>query len=220
MINAFIMAAGQISDPKARRVVWIALATTVAVFVLLWTLVGLLLANTALSSIGWLETPINWLGGLATGAVTWLLFPAAISAVIGLFLDDIANAVERRHYPDLPPAFTATTGVTMLTTIRFLAIMLSLNILMLPFLLLGPLFPFVFYSVNGYLLSREYFELVALRRLGLVEAKALRKKNAFQLFLTGVLVAFMLTVPIVNLLAPIIATGMMVHLFEDFSNRD
>jgi uncharacterized protein involved in cysteine biosynthesis len=219
VINAFIMAAGQISDPKARRVVWIALATTVAVFVLLWTLVGLLLANTALSSIGWLETPINWLGGLATGAVTWLLFPAAISAVIGLFLDDIANAVERRHYPDLPPAFTATTGVTMLTTIRFLAIMLSLNILMLPFLLLGPLFPFVFYSVNGYLLSREYFELVASRHLGPAEAKALRKKNAFQLFLSGVIVAFMLTVPIVNLLAPIIATGLMVHLLEDFRNR-
>jgi uncharacterized protein involved in cysteine biosynthesis len=72
--------------------------------------------------------------------------------------------------------------------------------------------------VNGYLLSREYFELVALRHMGLTEAKALRKKNAFQLFLTGVLVAFMLTVPMVNLLAPIIATGMMVHLFEDFRN--
>jgi CysZ protein len=219
VIKAFIMAAGQISDPKARRVVWIALATAVAVFVLLWTLVGLLLANTALSSIGWLDTAINWLGGLATGVLTWLLFPAAISAVIGFFLEDIANAVERRHYPDLAPAFTATTGVTMLTTIRFLAIMLSLNILMLPFLLTGPFFPFVFYSVNGYLLSREYFELVAWRHLGPAEAKALRKKNAFQLFFSGVIVAFMLTVPIVNLLAPIIATGMMVHLFVDFRNR-
>jgi CysZ protein len=219
VIKAFIMAAGQISDPKARRVVWIALATAVAVFVLLWTLVGLLLANTALSSIGWLDTAIDWLGGLATGVLTWLLFPAAISAVIGFFLEDIANAVERRHYPDLAPAFTATTGVTMLTTIRFLAIMLSLNILMLPFLLTGPFFPFVFYSVNGYLLSREYFELVAWRHLGPAEAKALRKKNAFQLFFSGVIVAFMLTVPIVNLLAPIIATGMMVHLFVDFRNR-
>ena len=220
MIKAFIKAAGQISDPKARRVVWIALVAAAAVFVLLWTLVGFLLANTALFSIGWLETAIDWLGGLATGALTWLLFPAAISAVIGFFLEDIAGAVERRHYPNLAPAHGMTTGDTVLTTLRFLAIMLSLNILMLPFLLTGPLFPFVFYSVNGYLLSREYFELVALRRLGLVEAKALRKKNAFQLFLTGVLVAFMLTVPIVNLLAPIIATGMMVHLFEDFSNRD
>ena len=219
LINAFIKAAGQISDPKARRVIWIALATTVAVFVLLWTLVGFLLTNTAFFSIGWLETAIDWLGGLATVALTWLLFPAAISAVIGFSLDDIANAVEQRYYPDLAPAYAMATSDTVLITLRFLAIMLSLNILMLPFLLTGPLFPFVFYSVNGYLLSREYFELVALRHLGSAEAKALRKQNAFKLFLTGVLVAFMLTVPIVNLLAPIIATGMMVHLFEDFRNR-
>mgnify|MGYP006433068489 FL=1 len=90
---------------------------------------------------------------------------------------------------------------------------------MLPLLLAGPLFPFVFYSVNGYLLGREYFELVALRRLGPAEATALRKRNGFKLFMTGALIAFLLTVPVVNLLAPIIATGMMVHLFEDFRNR-
>ena len=219
MIKAFIKAAGQISDPETRRVVWIALAMTVAVFVLLWTLVGFIIANTAFFSIGLLATAIDWLGGLAIGVLTWVLFPAAISAVIGFFLENIAHAVERKHYPNLAPAYAMTTGDTVLTTLRFLVIMLFLNILMLPFLLTGPLFPFVFYIVNGYLLSREYFELVALRHLRPAEARALRKKNAFQLFITGVLVAFMLTVPIVNLLVPIIATGMMVHLFEDFRNR-
>ncbi|MBL6932506.1 MAG: EI24 domain-containing protein [Rhodospirillales bacterium] len=216
MIKAFIKAAQQISDPRARRVIWIALAAAAGVFILLWILIGFLLANTALFSIGWLETAIDWLGGLATGVLTWLLFPAAISAVIGLFLEDIASAVEDRHYPDLGPALGSDFSDTVLTTVRFLAIMLSLNILMLPFLLTGPLFPFVFYSVNGYLLSREYFELVALRRMGRADARALRKRYAMKLFMTGVIIAFLLTVPIVNLLAPIIATGMMVHLFEDF----
>lgn len=219
MIRAFIKAAGQILDPKARRVVWIALVTAVAVFILLWTIVGALIVNTAFFSIGWFEIAIDWLGGLAVGILTWLLFPSAISAVIGFFLEDIANAVEQRHYPDLAPANPISTVNTMLTTFRFLAIMLFLNILMLPFLLTGPLFPFVFYSINGYLLGREYFEMVAFRRIGPSKARALRKKHAFQLFLVGVLVAFMLTVPIVNLLAPIITTGMMVHLFEDFSHR-
>jgi len=219
MIRALIKATDQILDPKARRVVWIALATAIVVFVLLWVLVGALLINTASFSIGWLEIAINWLGGLATGALTWLLFPSAISAVIGFFLEDIASAVEQRHYPDLGPANVISTANTVLRTLRFLAIILSLNILMLPFLLTGPLFPFVFYSINGYLLGREYFELVAFRRTGTSEAKALRKKHAFQIFLVGIFVAFMLTVPIVNLLAPIITTGMMVHLFEDFSHR-
>ena len=219
MIKAFIKAAQQISDPRARRVVWIALLAAAGVFIALWALIGFLLANTALFTIGWLETAIDLLGGLATGVLTWLLFPATISAVIGLFLEDIASAVEERHYPKLGPAHGTEFSDTVITTLKFLGIMLVLNILMLPFLLTGPLFPFVFYSVNGYLLSREYFELVALRRVTSLEAQALRKRNALKLFLTGVLVAFLLTVPIVNLLAPIIATGMMVHLFEDFRNR-
>ena len=219
MIRAFINAARQISDPRARRVIWVALGAAAGVFICLWILIGFLLANTALFSIGWLELAIDWLGGLATGALTWLLFPAVISAVIGLFLEDIASAVEARHYPDLGPPTGTEFSDTALTTLRFLLIMLTLNILMLPFLLTGPLFPFIFYSVNGYLLSREYFELVALRRLGRTEATALRKRNAMKLFMTGVLIAFLLTVPIVNLLAPIIATGMMVHLFEKFRAR-
>ncbi len=219
MIKAFIKAAEQISDPRARKVIWIALAASVGVFISLWMVIGFLLANTALFSIGWLEAAIDFLGGLATGMLTWLLFPAAISAVIGLFLEEIASAVEARHYPNLGPATGGRLGDTLLTTLRFLLIMLALNIMMLPFLLTGPLFPFVFYSVNGYLLSREYFELVALRRLGRAETRALRKQNAMKLFITGVVIAFLLTVPIVNLLAPIIATGMMVHLFEDFRAR-
>jgi len=216
VINAFIKAAQQVSDPRARRVIWFALAAAAGVFILLWTVVGFLLANTAFFSIGWLETAIDWLGGLATGILTWLLFPAAISAVIGLFLEEIATAVEARHYPHLEQAHGLSFSDTVLTTLRFLAIMLALNILMLPLLLTGPLFPFVFYSVNGYLLGREYFELVALRRLSPSEATALRKQYGFRLFLTGALIAFLLTVPVVNLLAPIIATGMMVHLFEEF----
>lgn len=219
VIKAFVMAADQIFDPKARRVVWFSLATAVTIFILLWLIIGTLLANTAFFSISWLNTTINWLGGLATGALTWLLFPAAISIAIGFNLENIADAVERRHYPDLDPANVISNTHTLLATFRFLFIMLILNILMLPFLLIGPLFPFVFYSINGYLLSREYFDMVAMRRVTPSEASALRKKNAFKLFLVGVFVALMLTLPVVNILAPIITTGMMVHLFEDYSNR-
>jgi len=219
VIRAFIKATDQILDPMTRRVVWLALVSAVSLFVLLWTLVGILIVNTTFFSIGWLEIAISWLGGLATGTLTWLLFPSVLSAVIGLFLDDIANAVEQRHYPYLAPTNTISTINKLLTTFRFLTIMLLLNLLMIPFLLTGPIFPLIFYSINGYLLGREYFEMVAFRRIGPSEAIALRKKNAFQVFLVGIFVAFLLTVPIVNLLTPIITTGMMVHLFEEFKSR-
>ncbi|NQV47218.1 MAG: EI24 domain-containing protein [Rhodospirillaceae bacterium] len=214
MIKAFVKACAQVSDPAARRVVLLSIGAAVMVFILLWVAIGFLLTSTSLFALGWLETAIDLLGGLATGVLTWLLFPAVITTVIGLFLEDIAAIVEARHYPDLSPAIAAPIMDTVLTTLKFLGVLIAVNLMVLPFLLTGPLFPFVFYAANGYLLSREYFELVALRRLGAAEARTLRKAHQMTLFISGVVIALMLTVPVVNLLAPIIATAMMVHLFE------
>jgi uncharacterized protein involved in cysteine biosynthesis len=89
-----------------------------------------------------------------------------------------------------------------------------LNLILLLFLLIPPVFPFVFYGVNGYLLGREYFELVAARRLDPAEARSLRRRHGRTLFIAGVLIAFLLTIPFVNLVAPLVGTAAMVHLFE------
>ena len=72
----------------------------------------------------------------------------------------------------------------------------------------------VFYLLNGYLLGREYYELVSLRRLAPDRAKALRRGLRSRVFLAGVVIAFLLTLPLVNLITPIIATGFMLHVFE------
>ena len=214
MISAFVKGVDQLSDPKTRKYVWIALGLALGVFALLWVAVGYALGNTAFFEAGWLNTAIEWLGGAAAVIITILLFPTVISAFVGLFLEGVAVSVEARHYPGLGPAQGAKLGESVVTSLRFLLVMIVLNLLLLPFLLLGPVFPFVFYSVNGYLLGREYFELVALRRLGGAEAQALRKAHGKGVFLAGVLIAFLLTIPIVNLLAPVIGTAAMVHRFE------
>jgi uncharacterized protein involved in cysteine biosynthesis len=159
------------------------------------------------------------LGGLATLVLTWLFFPAFVSGSIGLLLDRVANAVERRHYPHLPPAREAPISEVVVTTAKFLAILIGLNLVALVFLPFPPVFPFVFYAVNGYLLGREYFELVALRRVDATEAEAMRSRFRGRMFLAGLVTAFLLTVPFVNLVAPIIGTAAMVHLFEAWRAR-
>ena len=103
-----------------------------------------------------------------------------------------------------------------ITVAAYLGVMIALNMVLLIFLLLPPLFPFVFYAVNGYLLGREYFELVALRRIGPEEARRLRKAHRGKLFIAGVATALLLTIPVVNLLAPVVVTAAMVHLFENW----
>ena len=219
MLGAFFKAIGQLGDPAVRRVVWTGLGISLAVFAGLWTAVGYVLANTALFELGWLEALADVAGGLTALVFTWLLFPGVVSAVIAVLLDAVVRAVEARHYPDLPEAPGAGTAATVLTAAKFLGALVVLNTAALLFLFVPPVFPFVFYGVNGYLLGREYFELVALRRVGNAETRALRKAHRGQLFLAGLVIALLLTVPVVNLLAPVTATAVMVHLFELWRTR-
>jgi CysZ protein len=214
LLAAFVKAIEQLGDPAIRRVLWISVGLSVLVFALVWTGVGYLLTQTTFFQIGWLDTAIDVLGGFATLAVSWLLFPAVVSTTTGFFLEGVADAVERRHYPNLPPVRSQPLEEAVASAVKFFGLMLLLNLILLLFLLIPPVFPFVFYGVNGYLLGREYFELVAARRLDPVEARSLRRRHGRTLFIAGVLIAFLLTIPIVNLVAPVVGTAAMVHLFE------
>ncbi len=216
MFSALIKGIQQLNDPKARQVVWMAVGAGVLAIAVLWAIVGELLAKTAIFETWWLEGIADFLGGALTLVLSWLLFPAAISAVIGLMLERVAGAVEARHYPHLPAANDLALSEALIEAAKFLGIMVALNLALLPFLFIPPLFPFVFYGVNGYLLGREFFELVATRRMSAEDARALRKSRQATVMTTGVLFAMLMTVPIVNLLTPVIATATMLHLFEDW----
>jgi uncharacterized protein involved in cysteine biosynthesis len=216
MLSAFFKGISQLNDRPTQRVLWISIIAAMLVFALLWGVVGVLLGATSIFTLGWLEWVVDLLGGLATFVLTWFLFPGVISAVIGIYLGDIADAVEARHFPELGPAKNLPLSKAVLVTLGYLGVLILLNLFLLVFLLIPPLFPFVFYTVNGYLLGREYFELVALRRISPEEARRLRKSHRGKLFLTGVVMALLLTLPVVNLLASVVITAAMVHLFEDW----
>ena len=100
---------------------------------------------------------------------------------------------------------------------------IAVNLLALPiYLLLLFLPPFnllVFYMVNGYLLGREYFELVAVRRLEAAEAGRLRRQARGRVLLSGVVIAILLTIPLVNIVMPVVAAAFMVHVFHGLRDR-
>jgi CysZ protein len=216
MINSFVKAASQLNDQNVLKYILISIIGALVVFAALWSVVSWVLTSTAIADTAWIESAVDLLGVLATGALTWLLFPAVVSAFIGLFLDGIADAVEAKHYPHLPRAKGQPIGEAIISALKFLGILVGLNLLTLPFLLVPVLFPFVFYGVNGYLLGREFFELVSLRRLDRGRAEALRKARRNSVTVAGLITAFLLTVPVVNLIAPVIATAAMVHLFHSW----
>ena len=143
MIAAFAKAVAQLADPAVRGVLWIGVAIAVAVFAALWTTVGALLAGTETFSWAWIEWIFDVLGGVATVALTWLLFPGVISAATALSLERVAEAVERRHYPELGPAAGVPATAALVAALKFLAVTLGFNIALLPFLLIPPVFPFL-----------------------------------------------------------------------------
>jgi uncharacterized protein involved in cysteine biosynthesis len=215
MISAFTKSFAQLPDPTFRKVILLGILGALITFLLLFSAVTGFLFESVLVNIPWVDTAIDWLGSIATIAVVWLLFPAVASVIIGFLLEDIAEAVEKKHYPDLPPANPIPWGETLVEAIKFAGVMLLLNILALPIYLLFPAVNLlVFYSLNGYLISREYFELVGQRRVGVKKAKAIRKAYQGRLLIAGALTAFLLTIPLVNLLAPVVGTAAMVHLFH------
>jgi uncharacterized protein involved in cysteine biosynthesis len=58
---------------------------------------------------------------------------------------------------------------------------------------------------------------VALRRLPREEAARLRRRHGLQIWAAGVLMAVPLTVPVVNLLVPVLGAATFTHLFHRVS---
>jgi CysZ protein len=214
MIVALVRAISQLSDPAVRRVVWQSIFGTILGFFTLAGLVWILLFKTKLVEYPWLDNTIDVLGGVAVFFLAYLFFPAVVVAISGLLLDRVADAVEHRYYPSLPPAHGQSLMAGIFSSLRFLAVVVALNLLVLPAYLLPGVNLALFYILNGYLLSREYFELVALRRMTPKAASQMRKVHGAKLFGAGVIVAFFSTIPLVNLLVPVVATAFMVHIFQ------
>lgn len=212
MFTAFARAFGQLGDPAIRRVIGLSLATTILLYLALVGVLWWVLTSTAFFGLAWAETLADALGGLAAFLLALFLFPAVVSTVAGLFLDDVADAVEARHYPALPAPRAQGLAAGMWAGLRLGGIAVALNLLCLPLYFVPVVNVVVFYALNGYLLSREYFEMVALRRMDAPEVHAMRKRHPVRLWLTGATITLIATIPILNMLFPVIGTAAMVHV--------
>lgn len=234
IFNDFLLALSQIGDRRFRGVLFKGIGLTLGLLFALYAATGfvanLLLPNTVtlpiIGQVTWVDDLVSW-GSvlLMIGLSVFLMIPVA-SAFTSMFLDDVADAVEEQHYPALPPARHVGFAEGLSDTIRFLGIMVAANLvafLIYAILLLmvvgAPLAPVVFWALNGYLLGREYFQLVAMRRLGRDGARAAFRQHLGVIWLAGSLMAVPLTVPILNLIIPVLGAATFTHLFHRLSTR-
>ncbi|MFP3984144.1 MAG: EI24 domain-containing protein [Desulfurivibrionaceae bacterium] len=162
---------------------------------------------------GWLDSLVNWLVGLLAGVGGWFMLPALIVLLAGVFQEMVIDRVEREYYPEDVRQQEPGLWPDLVHDIRFTAKALFLNVLVLPFYLLG-VGPFISIILNSYLLGREFFESAAGYHLGKPEARRIEKHHKLPVYGGGFVITFISLVPVVNMFVPILAVVWMVHVYH------
>lgn len=228
IFSSFVKSLSQLDDPRFRRVLLIGIGLTLALLFgayagLLWLIEWLTGETTELPLVGevtWVGDLLSW-GSLLFMVVlsAFLMIPVA-SAITSMFLDEVAQAVEDRHYPHLPKADQVPFGDSVRDTLSFLGVLIAANLLAFILYAFFPFMaPFIFWGLNGFLLGREYFTLAAMRRIGRAGAKDMRRRHIGTIWIAGVLMAMPLSIPLVNLLIPILGAATFTHIFHALNGR-
>ena len=228
IFQSFFKALAQLSDPRFRRVLWLGIGLTLALLIgsyagLLWLIEWLTGESTELPLVG----EVTWVGDLLSFGSFFLMIVLSVflmvpvaSAITSMFLDEVAQAVEDRHFPHLPQADKVPFSDALRDTLNFLGVLIGANLLaIILYVMMPPASLFIFWGLNGFLLGREYFTLAAIRRIGRAGAKDLRAQHRGTIWMAGILMAMPLSVPLVNLLIPILGAATFTHIFHALNAR-
>ena len=214
MLDDAVAAFRQILTPQFRAVLFKTLALTLLLLGLIWFGLDRLVLHFIHVQTPWVATLLSIVTGLGLFVGLAFLLAPTSSLVAGLFLDELAEIVEREIYPGDRIGRALPAGYAIWLAIRFALLSALVNLIALMLLLVPGINAIAFFVANAYLLSREFFELAALRYRPLAEVRALRRRYPLRIFLAGLLIAAFLAVPILNLLTPLFGTAFMVRLHK------
>jgi CysZ protein len=229
MLEAVFKALGQMFTQPFRRVLLKSVGLAITLMVVLVIVLFRLLEWLSGSGMAGLEVtigpaargPLTVLGwivafalgvGLFTGAV--LLMPAVTALVASIFADEIAELVERTHYPADRPGVALPLWLAMMEGIKTALLAVAVYLSVLPFFLFAGIGAVLFFIAAAWLLGREYFELAAMRFHPVADAKALRRAHQGTVFTAGLFIAGFVSIPILNLATPLFGTALMVHMHK------
>lgn len=215
MFDALFKALAQLPEKPLTTVLVKSVILAIVVFIGTYLALGWSIAALDYVTIEWLDWMLKAVAGLGAVFGTWLLFPIIVTAFIGVFLDDVSAAVEDKHYPGDAPGTPVGLADSLFSAIKMVLVMLVLNIfILLPLFFIPVVGQVAYYGINGYLISREYFEQAAMRHHPRQNIRPLRKAQSGSLILLGVGFVFLMTIPVVNLIIPVVATAAMVHMVK------
>jgi CysZ protein len=204
-------------DLSLLRLIMKCLVVTLIFLLLFIIIVGFALSQTILPSITALKWIVDVIGFMGASVIAWFLFPSILTLVGFTMDEEIAATIERKNYPSSPKPVTLPYKERLRFDLKIALYALLSNIILFPLYFIPAINLVVYYSLNGYFLGKGFFEVIAARHIGFAQARILRKKYWGACFLMGVIIIFISSIPIVNLISPFMAVAMSTHLFMRFS---
>src|SRR3981189_2946933 len=178
MLDAAVKAISQILSPPMRSILWRSIGLALVVITVLAIGLQRVLSWFAESGEVWAEailgpgfhTTLNvlaWIISIAAGLGVVLggifLMPAITSLVASVFVDDVAEHVEREHYPAEQPGSALPLGVAIPEGIKTALLTVLVYLIALPFVLFAGAGFLIFFFPTAWPLGPQYFELAARR---------------------------------------------------------
>ena len=209
-------------DSKMRAVflktVSISIIVILGVTLLLWGLFD----SVQIFEFSFLNKLISW----AIGAILFIIASAVLGPMMivigGIYSEDIAHYVEKKHYPNRVGHRFVGVAESIKTGGRLLFSSFIVNILLTPIYIVGGFFPIIsvliFFGVNGYLLSRELFEIVASRHFERNDRVLFWRANRGGNICIGVIIICLSAVPLLNLISAMLGMIITTHFFQYRTN--
>ncbi len=219
MFSSAIKAIEDIFAPRIRTVLWKSIGLSVLLFAGILIGIEVFISILVVFPWPWLTSLLAIVTGLGLVASFVFLMAPVTAVFAGLFLDEIAEKVEMRDYPNetAGKAISLTSG--LMFSVQFGLLILVVNLLLLPTLLFG-IGIFLMAMANAYLLGREYFTMVAMRYMPARDANDMRKYYMGRIFAAGLIPAGLSMIPILNVLVPIFSTAYFVHIVKTIQQED
>jgi CysZ protein len=168
-----------------------------------------------LASHGWMAWTADVLGSIGVALLAFWLFLPVAAGIGMLFCDRIASAVERRFYPWLPRAESASILEQVGDSISVAVNVLALSIAALIFAFIVPGLGLVLgWVIAAYAIGRGLFVAVAMRRMSRSSAESIYLQNRGLILAQGGVLALAAYIPLLNLLIPVVGTAAMVHILD------
>lgn len=226
MLSELKNAVNDVFSNKIRVLIVWSVLSAILVFALLFA--GFAYAMSFFELTLWpnVQKTVEFLGYVLFFVMSLMLFPCVVTFVSGFFIDSVTDRLAAKNgihtLRNVPLSESlAESGIIAVKGALVSGTLIPVTLIL--GLIPGANFiPVVLYYVmNGRLLGREYFFAVALRYMEKQKAEELFNRYRSYWSKAGIIIAVIMTVPLINAVAPLIAMAFMQRLFmEKNPNRE